>query len=874
MMFFLKKLFLPLIYARRDLRAGLKGFYIFLACLVLGVGAIASIQSLSRGLVESLHHDGRYILGGDIALRTIYAPATPEQIRFLHDKIGPLTVVMETRAMARRMDGEQTTLTEMKAVDPFYPLYGKLLIVDEKGDEIKTGLDENGKVMKIGLQDLILPPPIENGIEQDAWGAVVEKELLTRLHIHLGDWIKLGQQKFQVRGIIAKEPDRIGNMHFSLAPRVMISSYIFDKTGLKQLGSQVYYDQKIIVPSIHSFADLKAVEKKISDAFPHAAWKGRDFLTASPQVEHMINRLTLFLTLIGLTTLLIGGVGISNAVRSFLESKLANIATMKCLGAPDRFVFRVYMIQIFMLATLGVLLGLLIGMLAAQAAGALLTAKLSLTDQVRMVYPAALLLAAGFGYLTTLCFSLWPIGRAVRVSPTDLFRDLIAPKEQRPSLNIILWILIAAQSLALTAILSSSDQKLVVFFVAGALLTFMIFFGYSALMKSAIKRLRIPAAPEIRMAIANLYRPGNVSTSVILSLGLGLTVLVAVALVQFNFTRLIEEDMSVDAPSFFFLDIEPGQREGFRSLLAAEPSAHGLVMMPSFRGRVISVNGKKAEEALVDQNESWVINSDRGFTYTGDLPAYSHVVAGKWWDKDYSGPPIVSIATNVAKAFNIGVGDTITVNILGTDITAKIANVREIEWASFTMNFAITFAPGMLEKAPANYLATVIINKDREEEMQTKISRQFQNITCVRVRDALEAAQTLIRAVAQAVSISAGVTLVAGTLVLAGGIAAARRRHLYDAIILKVLGATRSRILKTFLLEYGILGILTVIIAAVIGTVSAYGIQTFVMDLGWKFSWMALIGVTVLCLGITLAAGFLGTWRALRQKPAPYLRNQ
>ncbi len=269
-----------------------------------------------------------------------------------------------------------------------------------------------------------------------------------------------------------------------------------------------------------------------------------------------------------------------------------------------------------------------------------------------------------------------------------------------------------------------------------------------------------------------------------------------------------------------------------------------------------------------------MINSDRGFTYTGELPAYSNITAGKWWDKNYKGPPLISIATNVARAFNIGVGDKITVNILGTDITATVANVREIDWSSFTMNFAITFAPGLLEKAPANYLASIIVAKDREEDLQTKISHQFPNVTSVRVGDALDEAQTFVRAIAQTVSISAGVTLLAGTLVLAGGIAAARRRHLYDAIILKVLGATQRRILKTFLFEYGILGLLTVVIAAGLGTVAAYAVQKFVKDLSWKFDWPVLFSVTALCLGITLIAGFLGTWRALQQKPAPYLRNQ
>jgi len=861
----LKKFLLPLIYASRDLRSGVRGFYIFLACLVIGVGSIAGIQSLSRGLVESLHHDGRYILGGDVALRTTYEPATPEQIRFLHDKMGPITVVMETRAMARAMDNRQATLVELKAVDPFYPLYGRLEIVDEKG-----------KVIATPLQDLILPPPMmpTDTVEKDEWGVLAEKELLSRLHVKIGEWINIGQQRFQVRGIISREPDRIGGGNsFSIAPRAMISLYTFDKTGLRKLGSQVHYDHKIVMPYVRNFADLKAAEKRISDAFPRAPWKGRDFLTAAPQVERLINRLTLFFTLVGLTTLLIGGVGISNAVRGFLEGKLPDIATLKCLGGSDRFVCRSYMAQILILATLGIGLGLLLGVLSSQAAGALLTAKLSLTDQVA-IYPAALLLAAGFGYLTTFCFSLWPIGRAVMVSPTDLFRDLVAPIARRPSLNIMLWTLIAAQSLALLAILSSSDKRLVVFFVAGTVATFAVFYLYSLLIKFAVKKIRLPARPEIRIVLANLTRAGNISTSVILSLGLGLTVLIAVALVQYNFSRLINEDMSADAPSFFFLDIEPGQRDAFTKMMASEPSARALKMTPSFRGRVVGVNGKKAEEALVDRNESWVINSDRGLTYAAALPAYSRVVAGKWWDADYRDAPIVSIATNVARAFNIGVGDNITVNILGQDITATVANVREINWGSFTMNFAITFAPGLLEKIPSNYLATVIIDKNHEEAMQSRIAEKFGNITCVRVRDVLEAAQTFIRAIAQAAGISAGVTLLAGTLVLAGGIAAARRRHLYDAIILKVLGATRMRILATFLLEYGILGLLTVLIAAGLGTAAAYGVQKFVMDLDWKFNWTVLLGITALCLTITLLAGFIGTWRALKQKPAPYLRNQ
>ncbi len=844
------------------MRAGLKGFYIFLACLVLGVGAIAGIQSLSRGLVQSLHHDGRFILGGDIAFRTVYTPAPPEQVSYLKDHVGPMTTVIETRAMARTTDGKRSTLAALRAVGVFYPLYGQLTIVDEKGAPVKAK----------GMQDLILQNVV-HGRQDGKWGALVDRGILTRLHIHLGDWIYVGRQRFRVNGLIARAPDRAGDFHLALGPGIIIAQAAFPSTGLDTLGSQVYYDYKVIVPNLHTFADLHKAERRIAEKFPNAMWRQRDFLTAAPRLNHLVDLLTLFLTLIGLATLLVGGVGISNAVRSFLETKLPNIATMKCLGAGETFVFRVYMLQVFLLATFGIALGLAAGIGVSKLAGAFLTAKLSLTDQVQ-VYPAALFLAAAFGYLTTFCFSLWPVGRAVRVAPTDLFRDMIAPQEQHPSLNVILLTVIAAQSLALLAIVTSSDPHLVVWFVAGAGGVFAIFYAYAALMKAIAKRIHIPAAPEIRMALANLHRPGNISNSVILSLGLGLTVLVAVALVRFNFIRLITDDISTAAPTFFFLDVQQDQRTDFARLINGFPTAHDLKMLPSFRGRVIAVNGVPAAAALKDKNESWVVNSDRGFSYTDTLPAHSHIIKGTWWPKNYHGPPVISISTEVAKAFDIGVGAQITVNIFGQNITATVANVRKVDWASFTMNFAITFAPGVLENAPATYLSTAIVAQTQDDALQQKISDTFPNVTSVKVGDALAEARVFIRAVAQAVSISAAVTLLAGTLVLAGGIAAARRRHLYDAVILKVLGATHGRILKTFLLEYGLLGILTVVIAGGLGTLSAWALQIYVMNLPWKFEATALVSVTILCLCITIIAGFLGTWRALRQKPAPYLRNQ
>ncbi len=841
---------LSLVFARRELRAGLSGFYVFIACLILGVAGIAGVQSLSRGLAESLRHDGRYILGGDLAFRTIYKPPTPEQMAYIR-KLGSVSTVEQVRAMARRGDEGKATLVELKGVDKPYPLYGQMKLADDAGHPLTQT-----------VQDLLK----DNG-------ALAEKELLPRLNLHVGDKIRIGTGTFTLRGVIAKEPDRISVESYSLAPRLMIGDDAFAKIGMTGEGSQVYYDTRVSVPNANDQAALKKLAAAAEKQFPKAAWKIRDCFNASPRIGELINRLAFFLTLIGLTTLLVGGVGISNAVRGYLDVRLSHIATLKCLGATGEFVFRVFLLQIMALAAFAVAAGLGLGAWGAAIAGKLLTARLSVSETAG-IYPDALVISAVFGLLTAFCFSLWPLGKAVRVSPAELFRDAVVPGAGRPDSTVTLGVIVSAGLLALLAVATASDPLFALWFAFASAAVFAVFSLYATGLKKLLRRVKLPGRPLLRMAVANLHRPGNTSSSIILSLGLGLTVLSAVALIQFNFSRLISDDLSQDAPSFFFVDIPPQQRDDFVKLLQSYPEMRDLRMTPSFRGRISAVNGVEAEKALVDKGHDWVIRSDRGFTYTSTLPAHSKITEGDWWPADYKGPPLISISTDVAKAFHIGVGDSLTLTVLGMDITAKVANVREIDWASFTMNFAVTFAPGALDGAPATWLATVILRPQDEEAAQTKVAKEFPGITAVRVKDALETAGTIIAAIAQAVRIAAGVTLLAGSLVLAGGVAASRRRHVYDAVVLKVLGAGRRRILAVFLLEYGLTGVITVLIAAVLGTICGWAMLHYIMDMPWKFSVRPLIAVAVLSLGITLLAGFSGTWAALRHKPAAYLRAQ
>lgn len=842
--------------AGRDLRGGFKGFYIFITCLWLGVGSIAAVQSLSNSMLDSLRHDSRYILGGDLSFKRLYQPATPEQRRMMQGA-GVTSEVVDMRAMARRSDDTKATMVELKAVDTFYPLYGALDVVDGQGRPV-TG----------NLQELLT--------NTDTPRALAEKKLLTQLGLSVGDTVRLGDATFSIAGIITREPDRMSGARYTLAPRLLISTAHFAATGLNAAGNQVTYSYRLYMPHLTDRAALTQLEERFEKSLGEG-WRGSSYYNAAPGIKRSIDQMTLFLTLIGLATLLIGGVGISSAVRAWLDSKTSALATLKSLGAPRVLVLRVYLLQILAMASIGIVLGGATGTVLANIGGKMLSAELSLSYQGGFS-PLAFLTAACFGYLTVLTFTLWPLGRAIEAAPRDLFRSTITPATARPQRDIMLQTLVAALALAWLAISTASDRSLAAWFVAAALSAFVLFNLYAAGIQKLFRRFRPRHMPALRLASANLTRPGNATGAIVLSLGLGLTVLAAIALVESNLLRLLRDDLALDAPSFFFLDVEPAQKERFIQILAETPGVEHVKLTPAYRGRIVAVNGIDPEVALVDKREEWVIRSDRGFTYAAKQPAHSRITQGAWWPKDFNTAtagvaPQVSISSDVQHAFDIGVGDQLTVNIMGVQLTATVANVRDINWASFSMNFAVTFAPGALDNAPTNLLATAVVRQEYEDALQTQLAREMPNITSVCVREALELAGKLVGSVLIAVRVTAAVTLMAGVLVLAGALAAARQRQIYDTVVLKVLGASGKRLLGIFIMEYALLGLVTALIAAVLGTAAAYGIITGIMELPWHFTGLAVAQVTALALLLTLATGLTATGRLLALKPARFLRD-
>jgi len=805
--------------ARRELRGGLRGLRIVLACLALGVAAITAVGTLRAGVDAGLAADGARILGGDVEIASPYRPLGEAPRAWLAARGARVSEVVTLRAMAVAESG-QRMLVEVKAVDGAYPLFGTLQVQPP---------------VALGTGDILLDPFIAE-----------------KLEIAPGAVLRIGEARLTFRATITQEPDKVASPSL-LGPRAMIALASLDATRLIQPGSLVTYEYRLALPP---GVDRQRFIADLRRDFPESGWRIRSSDVAAPGVNRFLDRAAFFLTLASLTALLVGGIGIATGVSAWLEQRARTIATLRCLGAPPSLIFLTYLVQVMALALLGIVLGLVIGFGLTWAGAAALASILPVAPRI-LPYPLPLAMAALYGLLTALAFTLWPLGRAGSIPGAALFRDVVAPSSGRPSLGILAAILAAAGALSALVIGTAENPRFAAMFIVAVIGTLLLFrLGAGALMALA-RRLPHARRPALRV-----------------SLGVGLTVLAAIALIEGNLRRQLANEMPAAAPNFYFIDIQSDQIQAFEALARAQPGVTEIRSVPNLRARIVAVNGVPAEQVNATPETAWALRGDRGLTYSATPPEGAKLVAGAWWPPDYSGPPLVSFDAQLARGWGVGVGDTITVNVLGRDITLKIASLREIAWRGLGINYVLVASPGLLSAAPHTHIATMRNDVAQEATLLRLLTDRFPNVSGIRVRDALDQVVGLLEKIGFALSAVAGITLLAGLLVLAGAVAAGQRRRIRDAVVLKTIGATRGQIRASFLVEFGLLGLTAGLLAAAAGTAAAWGVVRFVMRADWVFL-PGTLAITVLaCMAITLGFGYVGTAFALRAKAAPLLRNE
>jgi putative ABC transport system permease protein len=840
---------LSLRYALRELRGGLHGFYVFIACIALGVMAIAGVGSVAASLSDGLAREGRNLLGGDVSFVLFQREAKPAEVAFLRSR-GQVSVAATLRGMARAADG-RLALVEIKAVDGDYPMLGQV------------SLDP-----KIPLSELF--------VEHDGtFGAAADPTLLARLDLKIGDVVTVGDARFQIRGAVEAEPDKLaGGLGFG--PRFLISDAGLRATGLLQPGSLVRWIYRLKLPD--NADDDRATAALIADArtaAPEAGWEIRSRANASPQLERTIERFTQFLTLVGLAALLVGGVGVANAVKSHIDRRLDVIAAFKALGATGRDVFAIYLTQVIVLASLGSIIGLAAGAALPFVIVGLFGELLPL-PVVPAVHASELALAFVYGLLTALAFGLWPLGRVHDVPVAALFREAVAAEWHRPRWRYLLLMAVVIALLIAVVIGLAYDKRVATVFVASSAVVFAVLRGVAAALMALARRMPRTRFTMLRLAIANIYRPGALTPSVVLSLGLGLAVLVTITQIDGNLRRQFLASLPEHAPSFYFIDIPSSEAEHFTAFLKQIEPQSTVEDVPMLRGRIVAARGVKAEDLHASSDSEWVLQSDRGLTYTGEIPKGSRIVEGAWWGADYQGPPLVSIEKKIADGLRLKLGDEIVVNVLGRDIPAHIGNMRNIDWQGLGINFVLVFSPNAFKGAPHTHVATLTeAHPDSSEDARIikRVADAFPMITSVRVREVMETIGSVVSNLALAIRGASAVTLISAILVLGGALAAGHRHRVYDAVILKTLGATRARLLGAYALEYLMIGFATAVFGVIAGSVAAWLIVTRLMTLSFVWQAESAVVVVIAALIVTVGLGLAGTLLALNQKPASVLRN-
>ena len=832
--------------AARELRGGLRGFRIFLACLALGVAAIAAVGLVRASIERGLTDQGAILLGGDAQMEFTYRFANEAERAFMNDVAIEVSEVVDFRSMIVVGEGDlaERALTQVQAIDGAYPLLGQVVLApDMPLDQALAGAG--------GLP-----------------GAVMDPILVDRLGLVAGDTFRLGLQSFVLSAVLERRPDSASG-GFGLGPPTIVRTTDLQASGL--LGAGTIYDSEYRL-RLPEGSDLDALRTRAETAFRDSGMRWRDARRAAPGVERFVERIGAFLVLVGLAGLAVGGVGVSAAVRAYLERKTATIATLRTLGASGATIFLAYLIQIGVLALVGVSLGLILGTTVPMAAAPLIEGLLPVPANFAP-YPGPLLEAAFYGILTAFVFTLWPLAHATEVRAAALYRE-----GTRRSAALPRWPWVAATGALAAVLIAGAAAFSGIAWLAlssaagilGALAVLMLAArGLRAVARRSARSHLVRGRPALRLALAAISAPREEATSVILSLGLGLTVLAAVGQIEANLRSAIDRDLPARAPAYFFVDIQPDQIGPFLDRLAQDPDVAEIETAPMLRGVLTRINGRPAREVA---GEHWVLRGDRGVTYAAAQPEGTTITAGAWWAADHSGPPEISFAAEEAAELGLGLGDQITLNILGRDIQAAITSLREVDFSTGGMGFVMTLSPNAIAGAPHTHIATVYAPPEAEARILRDLAGAFPNVTAIRVRDAIALATDALGAIASATAWAAGATLITGFAVLIGAAAAGEPARVFEAAVLKTLGASRGRILASFALRSALMGAAAGGVAVLAGGLAGWGVMHFVMETRYTFEPVSAFAIVVGGVLGVLVAGLGFAWRPLAARPARVLR--
>ena len=824
--------------AQRELDLRFRGLRLLLACLFLGVGALAAIGSLTDAVTGELAARGAQILGGDIEATVSQREADAVEATALA-QLG--TVSKSTKLQANAIGGTPDDPTivpaELKSVDAAYPLYGTLLLRRGKATPLQP---------------------------DQAW---IAPALADRLDVQEGGQFRIGTARFRVAGVIADEPDRLGE-GFTLGPAAIVSTAGLERTGLIQPGS--LYETRYRVRLARG-ADARDVATDFRQRFAEAGWETKHRDRAAPGATRFLDRMGEFLTLVALSALVVAGIGVGNGVRSYFDARRGAIATLKVLGATSGVIARVYVIQIGAIVAVGILLGLIAGTAAVPAIVAAAGDALPVAPRLTFA-PGPLALAAAYGALVAVAFTAPPLIAAGHVPAAGLLRGVLDAR-RAPLRATLPWVIGAAAGILALALATSEQPLLTAAFLGAVVAVLALFAGFGRALAAVAARVPRPRRPLLRLAIAAIHRPGAQTAALAVALGLGLTLFVLLAAIRTSIDANIARTIPARAPSLFALDVPPPREAEFRRIIGAASPGATIRTVPAMRGTITGYGTTRVADLKTLPEGAWALRGERGLTYSDALPAGNTITAGRWWPRNYAGPPLVSIDERLARALDLRIGDPLSYSLLGVERTARIASFRRIDWDTLGFNFVLVFSPNAIRDAPHNLAATVEVPRGAESGVIRALLAPFPSVSVIEVGDVLNQVRTIIGQLATAITAAASVAVLAGIAVLIGAIAAAREARTYDGVILRTLGATRAQVLATQAIEYGLLSLALAAFATALGLGGAWYVVVQLFDFAWLPDYRVVATTIAGGALLIVVIGLAGAWPILGVRPARVLRQ-
>ncbi len=831
--------------AWRQARGGRRHLAAVFACVALGVGALVAVGTLGAGLESTLAREAKALLGGDVELRSA-RPLPPEAAAAVGRLAGARVVsVREMVGMARGPERGDSLLVELKAPGPGYPLYGRLATTPAA--------------------------PLASLLDRD--GAVVQRELLARLALGLGDRLVIGDVTLTIRGVIEAEPDRAASL-VTLGPRVLLSPEALERSRLVAFGSRVRYRVLVgLPPGIGADATRASLARAVTDPGVRIA----AYDEAQPGLRRFFSQLTIYLGLVGLASLLVGGIGVAAAVSAFVARQVPTIAVLKALGAPTPLLVATYTIQTQVVALaaglVGAALGVLIQPLLAAAVAGLVPFALE-----TQVSAWTLARAIVMGLVVTLLCTWTPLASVRAVPAWLILRGDVETSGRRPRG----WSTLVAVGLGLAALAlwQAGSLKTGGLFVGAAAAALLGLVGLARGLVVLARRLPPRRGLAWRHGLAALKRPGGHAPRVVVALGMAVMLLVTVALLESVLGHQIDHEQQRQAPSFFFLDVQPDQRDPFVRLVETAAGAPPA-LTPVVRGRLAEIDGERLTRAVVDRRRgrgeegAWYFTREYVLTWAEAPPAGNVLTRGRWWTAAEASTGVrASLEEVAARHLGVDVGSRVTFDVQGVAVEAEVTSLRRVDWQTLTTNFFVVLSPGALDGAPATWVATARVPAAAEPALQNAVVAAFPNVTAIPVREVLERVAAVLGEIAVAVRLAALFTLGTGLVVMAGALAATRSQRLYESVVLRTLGATRGVVARAFAVEYGLLGAAAGAGGGLLATVLAWVVARWVLEAPWTFDAAPVVVGVAATMVLALAVGFLATFRLLGQKPLPVLRRE